>query len=270
MHTPQGILGEYVRFFWSLEAHVDAMDSFVHRALPDNCVELIFYCKGTLAISSVDGDEGSTFTSGVFGQAQKFRQFKTNSSFHLFGVYLYPYSSKLLFNLPAHHLLNEKIDTETLWGLNGKMLEEQIMLADTDDQRVQRASNFLLARIKMIANHDQVFVRNIKSVVDKDSILSIPSFAHHCNLSRRQFERKFKEFAGFSPKDFFNVIRFKNVLKEIDQRRKPLAQIAIDAGYYDQSHFTNEFKKFSGYSPREYSVNYPEVIDTRATRERKR
>ena len=267
MHKPQGVLGEYVRFFWSLDAQVEAVDSFVHRALPDNCVELIFYCKGKLAISSLEGEEGNTFASGVFGQAQKFRQFKTKNDFHLFGVYLYPYSFKLLFNLPAYHLRNEKIDTETLWGFKGKMLEEQIMLADTDDQRVQLASNFLLERIKTIRNHDRAFVRSIKSVVDNNNILSIASFARDCNLSRRQFERKFIEFSGFSPKDFFNVVRFKNVLKEIEQRRKPLAQIAIDVGYYDQSHLTNEFKRFSGYSPKEYSMNYPEVIHVRATRD---
>lgn len=267
MHKPEGVLSEYVRFFWSLDAQVEATDSFVHRALPDNCVELIFYCRGKLAISSSQGEEGNTFASGVFGQAQKYRQFKTNSNFHLFGVYLYPYSFKMLFNLPAHHLRNEKIDTETLWGINGRMLEEQIMLADTDDQRVNLTSDFLLKRIKMIRSHDRAFARNIKSVIDNNSILSISSFAHDCNLSRRQFERKFIEFSGFSPKDFFNVIRFKNVLMEIEQRSKPLAQIAVDAGYYDQSHLTNEFRKFSGYSPKEYFINYPEVTDSRAARD---
>jgi AraC-like DNA-binding protein len=80
-------------------------------------------------------------------------------------------------------------------------------------------------------------------------------------------ERKFKDYSGFSPKDFFNIVRFKNVLKEAEQKRKPLAQIAIDSGYYDQSHFTNEFKKFSGYSPREFFTNYPGTVDTRTTRD---
>ena len=267
VYKPQRLLSEYIRFFWSLEVQVNEQDSFVHRALPDNCIELIFYCKGKLAISSLAGDEGNTFASGVFGQAQKFRQFKTNSNFHLFGVYLYPYSIKLLFNLPSYHLCNEKIDSETLWGLQGKMLEEQIMLADTDDQRVVLASNFFLDRIKVVANHYRAFAHRVKSVVDNNSILSIPSFAHDCNLSRRQFERKFNEFSGLSPKDFFKIGRFKNALKAIDQRSKSLAQIAMDAGYYDQSHFNNEFKKFSGYSPKEYAVNYPDEIDTRATRD---
>ena len=171
MHKPQGILGDYVRFFWSLDAQVETKDPFVHRALPDNCAELIFYCKGELAISSLDGDEGNTFASGVFGQAEKFRQFKTQRNFHLFGVYLYPYSFKMLFNLPAHLLRNEKIDTQTLLGFKGKMLEEQMMLASTDDQRVHLASDFLLERIKMIGTHDRIFVQNIKSVVDNDRLL---------------------------------------------------------------------------------------------------
>ena len=72
---PTKELTDYVRFFWTLEARLGSKP-FVHRALPDNCLELIFYCKGQLSISSSHGSEGNTFTSGVFGQAHKFRQFK--------------------------------------------------------------------------------------------------------------------------------------------------------------------------------------------------
>jgi AraC-like DNA-binding protein len=266
MLKPQGFLTEYVRSFWSLEAQVELMDnSFVHRALPDNCVELIFYCKGRLSISSSEGEEGNTFTSGVFGQAQKFRQFRTTRNFNLFGVYLYPYTFTTLFNLPVHHLCNEKIDSETLWGIEGKMFEEQIISAVTDEQRIQLVSNFFFKKVKTMRNQDRSFVQHIKSVIDNNSLLSIPSFAHDCNLSRRQFERKFKDFSGVSPKDFFDIIRFKKVLYEIEQRRKPLAQIAIESGYYDQSHLTNEFKKLAGYSPKEYYISHPGAIDLRAT-----
>jgi len=266
MHKPQGVLAEYVRFFWSLEAQVQLMNEpFVHRALPDNCVELIFYYEGKLSITAPGGEEGNTFASGVFGQTQTFRQFRTRKNFNLFGVYLYPYTFKTLFNLPAHHLRNEKVDSETLWGIEGKTLEEQIISAQTNEDRVLLVSGFLLERAQKIENQDRAFVRHIKSIVDNNSLLSIPSFAHDCNLSRRQFERKFKDFSGFTPKDFFDVVRFKKVLHDIEQRSKSLAQIAIDAGYYDQSHLTNEIRKLSGYSPKELYMNYHGEVDTRAT-----
>ena len=267
MHKPFGILAEYVRFFWSLEAKVNGAEPFTHRALPDNCIELIFYCKGKLSISSADGEEGSTFASGVFGQAQKFRQFKTHEDFKLFGVYLYPFSFTTLFNLPAHQLHNEKIDSETIWGREGRILEEQISLALNDKIRVQLVSNFLLNKIRKKVDYQQGFVQHVKSVIESNCVLSIPTFADECNLSRRQFERKFKEFSGLSPKDFFGIVRFKNALKEIEGGYKQLAQIAIETGYFDQSHFTNEFKKYSGYSPREYAMNHQAEVDMRATRD---
>ena len=268
MFKPQGVLAQFVRFFWTLEAHVSLGDGpFVHRALPDNCVELIFYCKGSLSISSLDGDEGNTFPSGIFGQAQKFRQFKTNHDFNLFGVYIYPYTLNVLLNVPSSSVCNEKIDSDTLWGRSGKVLEEQIMLAKSFAQRIQIVSDFLLQKINKSSSYDQTFIQQIKGVVDHNTLHPIADFADQCNLSRRQFERKFKEHSGFSPKDFFSIVRFKNVLKEAEEKRKSLAQIAVDSGYYDQSHFTNEFKKFSGYSPKEFFSNYPEVVDSRVRRD---
>jgi AraC-like DNA-binding protein len=267
MYEPGGILGQFVKFFWSLEVQVLPYESFVHRALPDNCLELIFYCKGSLSISSQDGDEGNTFASGVFGQAKKFRQFRTTSNFILFGAYLFPYSLRMLFNIPADALCNEKVDSETLFGFEGKVLEEQIHLAHTDEQRVRFASNFFLKKISMIQTHDAAFARHIQSAIENNSVHSISSFASDCNLSRRQFERKFKEFSGLSPKDFFNIVRFKKVLNKIEQGNTSLAQIAIDTGYYDQSHFTNEFKNFSGYTPKAFLLNHQHEVNQRATRD---
>lgn len=267
MYEPQGTLAQFVRFFWSLEAEVGPSDSFVHRALPDNCLELIFYCKGKLSISSPEGDEGNTFSSGVFGQAKKFRQFRTESGFSLFGVYLYPYSLKMLFNLPADELCNEKVDSETLFGFEGKILEEQICSAVTDQRRVRIASDFFLKRITLMRDYDTTFARQIQGVIESNNLHSITDLADEFNLSRRQFERRFKEFSGLSPKDFFSIVRFKKVLKEIEQGNTSLAQIAIVTGYYDQSHFTNEFKNLSGYTPKAFLLNHQHEVDQRATRD---
>jgi transcriptional regulator GlxA family with amidase domain len=140
-------------------------------------------------------------------------------------------------------------------------------LAHNDQIRVQLVSNFLLGKIRKKVDCQNGFIKNVKLVIEANRILPIDLFADDCNLSRRQFERKFKENAGLTPKDFFSIVRFKNALKEIEEGSKQLAQIAIETGYFDQPHFTNEFRKYSGYSPREYAMNHHAEVDLRATRD---
>lgn len=267
MYDPPETLREYIKFFWSLDVKVNSREPFVHRALPDNCVELIFYCKGKLSISSMAGSEGYTFTSGVFGQAQKFRQFKTNADFSLFGVYLYPYSLKHIFNLPADAITNEKIDSQTLWGNEGALLEEQVISATDTGHRIRIVCEFFLKRIRSLQRHEHAFLQRLRHLADTNTLYPITSFARDCNLSRRQFERRFRELAGFSPGDFLGLIRFKNALSEMMKEAPSLAQVAVNAGYYDQSHFTNEFKKLSGYTPKEFALNHHPETDTRAARD---
>jgi AraC-like DNA-binding protein len=264
---PRPELKDYVRFFWTLDVEVGSSAPFVHRALPDNCLEMIFYCRGAFSITSPSGGEGNTFQSGVFGQAQQFRQFKTSNDFTLFGVYLYPHSFKTIFNLPADELTNQMVDIESLWGIAGKILEERIILAANNVIRIALFSEFMLNHIRKKSIYDSAFPVTINRIVDNNTLLSIPTFASECNLSRRQFERKFAQYSGFTPKDFLRLVRFQRAVSESTIRNRSLAQIATDSGYYDQSHFTNEFRNFSGYTPGEFFTNCSAETDSRATRE---
>jgi transcriptional regulator GlxA family with amidase domain len=105
----------------------------------------------------------------------------------------------------------------------------------------------------------------IKHLTNSNYPISITSLANDCNLSRRQFERAFKEYSGFSPKVFLNLVRFNSVIKAKTQANNSLTQIAIDCGYFDQSHFIHDFKTFSGYTPKEYFNQKIDEADYRAS-----
>ncbi|MDO4794560.1 MAG: helix-turn-helix transcriptional regulator [Brachymonas sp.] len=67
--------------------------------------------------------------------------------------------------------------------------------------------------------------------------------------SRRQFERHFLDAVGLSPKRFADVLRFQRALALLAQAHWPLAQIAAELGYADQSHFSRAFARFYGAPP---------------------
>lgn len=78
------------------------------------------------------------------------------------------------------------------------------------------------------------------------------STAAQAGLSARQFERRFHLQFGTTPKLAQRLVRFDRLLSLTRMRglaRGQLADLALELGYYDQSHLNNEFKTFAGFAP---------------------
>jgi len=245
---PVEALSDYVQFFWVLEGEGLARHPFVHRALADHCTELIFYYTGGFTRHFKQFEAPVPFASGIYAQSQHFSIFKTEGSYGLLGTYLYPYTFPLLFSTSAHVLSDQAIDLKDLWRKQGAIVEEKVMLAGNTAERVKIVSDFLIDRLKAVNNRYLGITTCIKNLVQLNQFRSVQSMIDYCNLSRRQFERKFKEYAGFSPKDYLRLVRFHAALTSPD-RLTSMAKLAIDCGYYDQAHFIHDFTMFSGATP---------------------
>jgi len=262
---PPEVIAGFVRQFWVLEGIVGEEEPFVHRALADSCPEFLFYFKGTFK-RIVDNKEQKCFQSGIYGQKHSFDQFMVAQDFGIFGVNLYPYAISQLFQLPTSKISNQGPDLYTLCGKEGSILEEKIMLASNHSERVRFVSEFLVKRLVHVRNEYANITATIRNAIHGKFSDSIDTLASDCNLSRRQFERKFREFSGFSPREFLKIARFGHIIKNKRDTTRSLTDISYENGYYDQSHFIRDFRNFSGYAPKEY-FKYADRSDYRATTE---
>ena len=87
---------------------------------------------------------------------------------------------------------------------------------------------------------------NLNTKIDLNSLAKI------FGKSKYQFIRWFKSHLGITP---FEYILLKRVEfgKSLIQQGMPLVDVSLDAGFYDQSHFSNYFKKYVGVTPKVYS-----------------
>jgi AraC family transcriptional regulator len=69
---------------------------------------------------------------------------------------------------------------------------------------------------------------------------------HSVHLAR-QFKRTF----GWTVGDYVRRLRVEFVCQQLETG-KPLAELALRAGFSDQSHLTRIFKRFTGQTPGEY------------------
>lgn len=61
--------------------------------------------------------------------------------------------------------------------------------------------------------------------------------------------RAFRDHYGCSPSDYVRRLRVVSAAEAMARSRAPLARIALESGFYDQSHFSREFRKVMGTSP---------------------
>ena len=66
--------------------------------------------------------------------------------------------------------------------------------------------------------------------------------------------KKFKLKMGLSPLDYQMAVRIENS-KQLFYTDTPLTHIALESGFYDQSHFSHCFKKYVGVTPGSYKRN---------------
>jgi AraC-like DNA-binding protein len=246
--TPPPSLANYVRFFWVLESD----EPYTHRNMADGCAEIFFHYNGVFDEIRDDNARRQSVCSGIQGPSNHFKRFSIDKGFGMFGIYLYPFAVKQFFSLPVTVLTNQMPDLKTFLGNEGAILEERIMIAGDTGQRVKIIVDFLERKlIKNTSTIHPVF-NAIRQILHSKGNLRINELSYQYYLSNRQFERRFKELAGLSPKLYTRIIRFQAASNEYGNKNKSLTSIAYDCGYYDQSHFIHEFKEFSGLHPRQY------------------
>ncbi|MEL6606195.1 MAG: AraC family transcriptional regulator [Cyanobacteria bacterium J06614_10] len=90
--------------------------------------------------------------------------------------------------------------------------------------------------------------------------ISIDQLAQQVNLNPHYLIRCFRQQVGTSPhryKQHWQLIKAKQALST----EKPIAAIAIEYGFYDQSHFTRTFKRTFGLPPGQYrTLNAPQQV----------
>jgi AraC-like DNA-binding protein len=96
-----------------------------------------------------------------------------------------------------------------------------------------------------------------KLVKSPTTELSVKGLGETTQLSERQLERLFAEQVGIPPRTYLKISRFQRVVSLFTQRqlldaRPALLPLALEAGYYDQSHFIRDCKQLTGLTPEAY------------------
>ena len=93
--------------------------------------------------------------------------------------------------------------------------------------------------------------------------LSIAKLAQELEVSERQLHRQFSKVVGLSPKAFATIQKVLFALGRLAENpAPPIADVAAEAGFTDQAHFTKYFNRYIGTTPAKLELDDDGVLRT--------
>jgi AraC-like DNA-binding protein len=155
-----------------------------------------------------------------------------------------------LFNFPLAELTNTGKRIDDHLSVEYLELQEKLVLSRTEDERVNITNRFLEKQLSAIDYSFNKFEQLIREIRQGSGEIPMNELTDMSNMSQRTFQRHMKSHLGISPKSFNKVIRFREVLKYINENPEyDWQDILYTCGYYDQAHFIKDFKKYAGKTP---------------------
>jgi len=166
------------------------------------------------------------------------------------GAQLLPGAAQLLFGIPADELAERHTLLEDLWDQSANLAYEQILEAGSPERKLDVLESLLAARFPVVRGLHPAVAQALEQFWTTSDVRKVVTGSGY---SHRQFIALFRRATGLSPKLYCRILRFQKVLERISAGPSDsLADLALDAGYSDQPHFTREFREFAGVSPEQY------------------
>jgi AraC-like DNA-binding protein len=206
------------------------------RVMPDGCVDIFVTAQGAVMIA---------------GPANTFYDLPADNQDVLAGLRLRPGAAATVIGCPASEFKDMRVPLESAFGLAGSRMAESLLGATTASQRMSLLADLVT---EYFATADPVVDRPVAQAVGllrAQPDQPVSALAAEVGLSERQLRRRFEAAVGYGPKRLGRVFRFQRLLDLIhaSHGRDGWSQLAIAAGYADQSHMINECLALGGGPP---------------------
>ena len=254
-HIPAAPLNQFVRTLWY--ARVAHAPHSRERILPTGRVQVILNLDRDFLLDCPEGQSPHRMPpSLIVGARSTFEIVDTSDMAELIGIVFHPGGFAPFARDCVHLFSNRNVDLEDVWGGAARPLRDRLRELSAPAERLRCLEEFLMRRFAGHLSRHPIVNFALDSFQRAPGIATVREVARSTGWSERHFSQIFREQVGFSPKAWTRILRFQRAVGQLhaglDVR---WAEMALDCGYYDQSHFANEFRTFSGIDATTYSAH---------------
>lgn len=96
------------------------------------------------------------------------------------------------------------------------------------------------------------WLSTVEQLLREERVTSLARLAAAVGRHPAHVAREFRSHYGCSAGEFVRACRIDGAAEALRATARSISDIALDSGFYDQSHFTNVFRRFLGITPERY------------------
>jgi AraC-like DNA-binding protein len=259
-HTPAPPLNRFVRMLWY--ARAPQANHSRERVLPTGNTQVILNLARDYLLDCPEGEpERRSPGAAVIGARSIYEIVDTSDMADLIGLVFEPGGFPAFAADRADLFSNRGVDLEDVWGAPVRSLRDRLRDLATPEERLLCFERFLAETFRRHMeqarpmNHCAVDYA-LGQFARQPSVVTVHDVAQSTGWSERRFSQVFREQVGLSPKVWCRIQRFQRAVVQLHAGVDvPWSKLALDCGFYDQSHFANEFRAFSGVDVTTYSAH---------------
>lgn len=231
-HAAAPALQPYVGCFWVITAECGA----TVRVVPD----------GTTSIA-IEQRRDCRFEGYLRGPLLQPVELRFTAPTTLIGVRLRPGVAFNLSGIATHSI----VDRRARLGDFGVFREIASIdpVPHTPLEWIAKLQSFLIACLEGTSVHPLV-ARALAEIHAEQGGVSVADIAARCGTSERHLGRLMRDWVGYGTKRYAGIVRFQSTLAQMERApRLPVAMLAAEVGYFDQSHLSVDVARFAGATP---------------------
>lgn len=246
---PRGTLAAYVEMLWA--SRREALPHRLEWLLPSGCADLVIPLHDD-AVLRVQAGRIERLRGGVFQGASDAAVLRaTGGVADVVGVHFKPGGGAALFGGAAVEASGRSVALADFPG-SWRRLRDQLLEETSPPRRLALLESTLCGLVAQ-STPDLVIAAALQRMRAASQPIRIADLCASTGFGATRFIARFRASVGLAPKAYARVLRFNRTIEQLAvQPASPLVEVALRAGYADQSHFANEFRRLAGVPPSTY------------------
>ena len=197
--------------------------------------------------------DGNKIVANVWGTSKFLQNIGSEPSNYqcLLLIELLPFGLYQLTGFNQTEFIDQRIDLKDVSIKLNQYLCNAFESANTEYELAQQLDFIFLDLLgKYILSDELLYVAT--RISNNNGNIFMKDLTDYTNYSLRHLNRVFNKQIGTNIKTFSSLTRLNYTLKQLKFKSSTLADIAVQCGYYDQSHFTQDFRNYCGTTPSLY------------------